>query len=39
MKKIAAGSPALGQHFTAAVRTGYFCAYEADPRVRVDWRF
>src|SRR5262249_57971922 len=39
MKKIAAGSPALGQHLTAAVRTGYFCAYEPDPRVRVEWRF
>ena len=39
VKKIAAGSPALGQHLTAAVRTGYFCAYEPDPRVRVDWRF
>lgn len=39
VKKIAAGSPALGQHLTAAVRTGYFCAYEPDLRVRVDWRF
>jgi tetratricopeptide (TPR) repeat protein len=39
VKKIAAGSPALGQHLTAAVRTGYFCVYEPDPRVRVDWRF
>src|SRR5262249_15140722 len=39
MKKIAAGSPALGQHLTAAIRTGYFCSYAPDPRVPVDWRF
>ena len=39
VKKIAAGSPALGQHLTAAVRTGYFCSYAPDPRVRVDWSF
>ncbi len=39
VKKIAAGSPALGQHLTAAVRTGYFCSYSPDPRVRVDWSF
>jgi tetratricopeptide (TPR) repeat protein len=39
VKKIAAGSPALGQHLTAAVRTGYFCSYAPDPRVRVDWTF
>jgi len=39
MKKIAVGSPALGQHLTAAVRTGYFCSYTPDPRVRVDWTF
>jgi AAA ATPase domain len=39
MKKIAAGSPALGQHLTAAVRTGYFCSYAPDPRVCIDWTF
>ncbi len=39
VKKIAAGSPALGQHLTAAVRTGYFCSYSPDPGVRVDWSF
>ena len=39
MKKIAAGSPALGQHLTAAVRTGYFCSYAPDARVRSDWTF
>src|SRR5262249_59698661 len=33
VKKIAAGSPALGQHLTAAIRTGYFCSYAPDPRV------
>ena len=39
MKKIAAGSPALGQHLTAAVRTGYFCSYSPDPRVPITWSF
>jgi tetratricopeptide (TPR) repeat protein len=39
VKKIAAGSPAMGQHLTAAVRTGYFCSYVSDPRFRVDWQF
>jgi hypothetical protein len=39
VKKIAAGSPALGQHLTAAVRTGYFCSYAPDPRVPVAWHF
>jgi tetratricopeptide (TPR) repeat protein len=39
LKKIAAGSPALGQHLGATVRTGYFCSYAPDPRVPVAWRF
>ena len=39
VKRIAAGSPALGQHLAAAVRTGYFCSYAPDPRVRIDWSF
>jgi hypothetical protein len=33
---LAAGSPMLGQHLAAAVRTGYFCSYTTDLRVRVD---
>ncbi len=39
VKKIASGSPALGQHLSASVRTGYFCSYLPDPRVAVTWRF
>ena len=39
LKKIGAGSPALGQHLGATVRTGYFCSYEPDPRVPIAWRF
>jgi tetratricopeptide (TPR) repeat protein len=38
LKRIAAGSPALGQHLAATVRTGYFCSYMPDPRVAVAWR-
>ena len=37
MKKIASASPALGQHLTATVRTGYFCSYVPDPRVAIAW--
>jgi hypothetical protein len=39
MKKIAAGNPALGEHLTAAVRTGYYCSYSPDPRVPIAWSF
>ncbi len=39
VKKISAGSPALGQHLSASVRTGYFCSYTPDPRVAVSWQF
>jgi len=38
LKRIADGSPALGQHLAATVRTGYFCSYMPDPRVPVTWR-
>ena len=37
MKKIASASPALGQHLTATVRTGYFCSYVPDTRVAIAW--
>jgi hypothetical protein len=37
IKKIAAGSPALGEHLAAAVRTGLFCVYSPDPRLPVRW--
>jgi hypothetical protein len=39
VKKIVGRSPALGQHLTAAVRTGYFCSYAPDARVPIAWRF
>jgi tetratricopeptide (TPR) repeat protein len=39
LKRIASGSPALGQHLAATIRTGYFCSYTPDPRVPVVWRF
>jgi hypothetical protein len=39
VRKIAAGSPALGQHLNATVRTGYFCSYTPDPRVAISWQF
>jgi tetratricopeptide (TPR) repeat protein len=39
VKKIVSQSPALGQHLTATVRTGYFCSYSPDPRAAIDWRF
>jgi tetratricopeptide (TPR) repeat protein len=37
IKKIAAGSPALGEHLAAAVRTGLFCVYSPDPRLPMHW--
>ena len=37
VKKIAAASPRIGQHLTATVRTGIFCAYVPDPRLPVRW--
>ncbi len=37
MKKIAARSPALGEHLAAAVRTGLFCVYSPDPRLPIRW--
>ena len=38
VKKIAASSPALGQHLNTTVRTGYFCSYTPDPRVAISWQ-
>ncbi|MEO6029693.1 MAG: AAA family ATPase [Candidatus Binatia bacterium] len=37
IKKIAAESPALGEHLAAAVRTGLFCVYSPDPRLPITW--
>jgi tetratricopeptide (TPR) repeat protein len=37
VRRIGAVEPRLGEHLAAAVRTGVFCSYEPDPRVRVRW--
>ena len=37
IKRIAAGSPRLGEHLRASVRTGYACVYAPDPTSPVRW--
>ncbi len=37
IKKIGAGSPSLGEHLAAAIRTGLFCVYSPDPRRPIRW--
>jgi hypothetical protein len=37
LKRIAAGSPVLGEHLAATISTGYFCSYTPDPRTPVRW--
>lgn len=37
MKRISAAHPTLAAHLRATIRTGYFCRYTPDPRVRIDW--
>ena len=38
MEKIRQQHPALGRHFAAAIRTGYFCAYQPEPDRTVSWQ-
>ena len=38
IKKISSESLGLGQHLTAAVKTGTFCSYTPDPRLPIRWR-
>ena len=38
LQKIGEAMPALGQHFTGRIRTGYFCVYHPDPDQPVAWR-
>jgi hypothetical protein len=38
VKRIEKAHPALGAHLATAVRTGYFCSYQPDPRAPVEWR-
>ena len=37
VRKIAGECPRLGQLLTASVRTGIFCSYSPDPRLRIAW--
>jgi hypothetical protein len=37
-KKIVAEHPGLAEHLNATLRTGIFCSYNPDPRLRVRWR-
>ncbi|MEP6694989.1 MAG: tetratricopeptide repeat protein [Chloroflexota bacterium] len=37
LARIAEGSPALGRHLDATVRTGTFCSYTPDPRAPITW--
>ncbi|MDQ3826001.1 MAG: hypothetical protein M3325_09815, partial [Actinomycetota bacterium] len=38
LKRIERAHPALREHLAATVRTGYFCSYQPDPRVPIEWR-
>lgn len=37
LERIVAAHPALGQHLSHTVRTGFFCSYSPDPRVPISW--
>jgi hypothetical protein len=37
LKRIDQSNPQLGAHLAATIRTGYFCSYQPDPRIAVDW--
>jgi predicted ATPase/class 3 adenylate cyclase len=38
LTRIGLAHPALGAHLRTAVKTGYFCSYQNDPRGGVRWR-
>jgi tetratricopeptide (TPR) repeat protein len=38
LEKIRRENPALGRHFTTAIGTGYFCAYQQDPDRPISWQ-
>lgn len=38
LRRIEQAHPALGEHLATTVKTGYFCSYQLDPRVPVEWR-
>jgi predicted ATPase len=37
VRKVESEHPALAEHLNATVRTGTFCSYKPDPRLRVRW--
>lgn len=37
MRRIAAHNPPLGEHLTATIRTGVYCAYVPDRRISPGW--
>jgi hypothetical protein len=37
IKRIRDAHPALGRHLAATIATGYFCAYEPERDVAVEW--
>jgi hypothetical protein len=37
IRRIADNDPALGGHLTATIKTGTYCVYTPDPRLRVAW--
>jgi hypothetical protein len=39
IQKIAETIPALGHHFSARIKTGYFCSYNPHPDRPVAWKF
>jgi hypothetical protein len=38
LEKIRSEDPALGRHFAASIRTGYYCAYLPDPDHKIPWQ-
>jgi hypothetical protein len=38
LRRIEQSHPALAAHLVMSVGTGYFCSYQPDPRVPVEWR-
>ena len=38
LRRIEQSHPALGAHLATTVKTAYFCSYQPDPRVPVEWR-
>jgi hypothetical protein len=39
VKRIGASNPNLGRYLATTIKTGAFCSYTADPRIRLTWTF